>query len=105
MKVYISGPITKDKGYYQKFLNAESHLRAQGLETVNPARVGRLLPKSFTHGDYMDVDYILLQKCDCIYMLKGWNASIGAKNELSYAKEHGIKVLYQTNKNDRIEVE
>lgn len=105
MRIYISGSITKDKGYYQRFLNAENHIKAQGFEVINPARIGKILPKSFTHGDYMDIDYALLQKCDCIYMLKGFACSIGAKNELNYAKEHGIRVLYQTNKNDRIEVE
>ena len=105
MKIYISGPITKDKGHYQKFLNAESHIRSQGHETINPARIGRLFPKSFTHGDYMDISYALLQKCDAIYMLKGWNASVGSKSEIEYAKAHGIKVLYQISKNDRIEVE
>ena len=105
MRVYISGSITKDKGYYQRFLNAENHIKAQGFEVINPARIGKILPKSFTHGDYMDIDYALLQKCDCIYMLKGFACSIGAKNELNYAIEHGIRILYQTNKNDRIEAE
>lgn len=104
MRVYISGPITKDKNFYNKFKEAEQRLKEAGYEVINPAKIGLLLPKSFTHGDYMDIDYALLQKCDCIYMLKGYNASIGAKNELNYAKEHGIKVLYQISKNDRIEV-
>ena len=47
MRVYISGPITKDKGYYQKFLNAEHKLKEAGCEVINPARIGKILPKSF----------------------------------------------------------
>ena len=104
MRVYISGPITKDKGYYQKFLNAEHKLKAAGCEVVNPARIGKILPKSFSHGEYMDIDLALLQKCEAIYMLKGWNASIGAKNEISFAKEMGLRVIYEGSKNERIEV-
>lgn len=103
-RVYISGSITKDKGHYQKFLNAEHKLKEAGCEVVNPARIGRLLPKSFSHGEFLKVDYAILGLCDAIYMLKGWNTSIGSKNELSFAKELGLKVIYEGPKNERIEV-
>lgn len=103
-RVYISGPITKDKGYYQKFLNAEHKLKEAGCEVINPARIGKILPKSFEHGEYMKVDYTLISLCDAVYMLKKWNTSIGAKNEYTFAKELGLKVLYEGTKNERIEV-
>ena len=105
MRVYISGPITKDKNFYNKFIEAEKQLKEAGCEVVNPARIGAMLPKSFTHGEFMDIDYVLIQKCDAIYMLKGWNTSSGAKNELNYAREHGLKTLFQIRKKERIEVE
>jgi len=105
MRVYISGAITKDKGYYQKFLNAEHKLKANGFEVINPARIGRLLPKSFSHGEFMDIDIELIKKCDAVYMLKGWNTNIGAKNEYSIAKERGLKIVYEVGKNDKIEIE
>lgn len=46
MRIYISGPITKDKDYYKKFLMAEAKLTADGHEVINPAKVGLLMPKS-----------------------------------------------------------
>ena len=104
MRVYISGPITKDKNFYNKFIEAEKQLKEQGYEVVNPARVGVILPKSFNYGDYMDIDYVLIQKCDAIYMLRGYISSTVAKNELAYAREHGLKVVFQGGKNERIEV-
>lgn len=104
MRVYISGPITKDKGHYQKFLNAEHKLKEAGCEVINPARIGKILPKSFSHGEYMDIDLTLMGKCDAIYMLKGWNTNTGAKNEFSFAKELGLKAMYEGPKNERIEV-
>lgn len=95
MRVYISGPITKDKDYYKKFLMAEARLTADGHEVINPAKVGLLMPKSFEHKDYMDIDFALMQKCDAIYLLKGWKASIGSVNELSFAKQRGMKILHE----------
>lgn len=95
MRVYISGPITKDKDHYQKFINAENKLIMDGYEVINPAKIGRMLPKSFEHKDYMDVDFALMQKCDAIYLLKGWRASIGSVNELSFARQREMKILYE----------
>ena len=95
MRVYISGPITKDKDFYNKFLNAEKRLKAEGYEVINPAKIGLMLPKSFEHKDYMDIDFALMQKCDAIYLLKGWRASIGSVNEVSYAKERNMKILHE----------
>lgn len=95
MRVYISGPITKDKDRYQKFINAENKLIMDGYEVINPAKIGRMLPKSFDDKDYMDIDFSLMQKCDAIYLLKGWRASIGSVNELSFARQRKMKILYE----------
>jgi hypothetical protein len=43
----------------------------------------------------MKIDYCLLEMCDGIFMLGGWQNSKGACAELSYAKSLGKKVLYQ----------
>ncbi len=95
MRVYISGPITKDKDFLNKFKAAEERLKAEGHEVINPAKVGVMLPKSFEHKDYMDIDFALLQKCDAIYLLKGWRASIGSVSEVSYARQREMKILHE----------
>ena len=95
MRVYISGPITKDKDHYNKFINAENKLKEAGYEVINPARIGKMLPTSFEHKDYMDVDFALLQKCDAIYLLKGWRASIGSVNEVNYARQREMKIIHE----------
>ncbi|MBR5177710.1 MAG: DUF4406 domain-containing protein, partial [Lachnospiraceae bacterium] len=78
-----------------KFKNAETKLREEGYEVINPAKVGLLMPKSFEHKDYMDIDFALMQKCEAIYLLKGWRASIGSVNELSFARQRGMKIIYE----------
>ena len=95
MRVYISGPNTKDKNFYNKFIEAEKQLKEAGYEVINPARIGVMLPKSFEQKDYMDIDFALMQKCDAIYLLKGWRASIGSVNEVSYAKQRDMKILHE----------
>ena len=95
MRIYISGPITRDKDFLNKFKAAEEHLKAEGHEVINPAKIGVLLPKSFEHKDYMDIDFALMQKCDAIYLLKGWRASIGSVNEVNYARQREMKILHE----------
>lgn len=43
----------------------------------------------------MRKDIALLLDCDCIYMLRGWELSKGAKLELDVASSCGIKVLFE----------
>lgn len=95
MRVYISGPITKDKDFLSKFNKAEDRLKAEGHEVINPAKIGVMLPKSFEHKDYMDIDFALLQKCDAVYLLKGWRASIGSVNEVNYARQREMKIIHE----------
>ena len=60
MRIYISGAITKDKGFYRRFLNAESDLKRHGHEVINPARIGKILPKNMDYEEFMSIDLFLL---------------------------------------------
>lgn len=39
-------------------------------------------------------DITWLSFCEAIFMIEGWENSTGAKAELEWAKEHGLKVFY-----------
>lgn len=41
----------------------------------------------------MDVDLQLLDMCDVIYMLKGWQQSLGCNREYGYALAKDIIIL------------
>ena len=62
-------------------------------ETVNPARLGYIVPDSFTHAEYMHICIPLLETCDGIYMLRSWFGSKGATMELNKAMELGLTVM------------
>jgi hypothetical protein len=100
--IYISGAITGKKNYMADFRNAEMHLakqiakgNLQYTSVINPAKVCSVLPLDLEWDDYMKVCYRLLELCDAIYMLKGWESSKGANRELIYAKNMGLEVIYQ----------
>lgn len=95
MRVYISGPITKDKGYYRKFMNAEIKLKKAGHEVVNPARLGRLFPKSFDTTDYLACEYPIIERCDAVFFLKGWKESYGSRKEYEFALKQEIKLIFE----------
>lgn len=49
---------------------------------VNPAKVNAQLPEDTDYEDYMKMSFCMLDMCDAIYMLLGWNKSCGANREL-----------------------
>ena len=84
MRVYISGGITGVENYKHYFDKAEEKLKSEGHEVINPAVFDELLPK-LTYEEFMKFDIFLLDMCDAIYMLKGWQKSRGANREYGYA--------------------
>ena len=78
MKIYISGPISGVLDYKEKFDQAEKHLKEEypNAEIINPTMI--VLPSTCTHEDYMKIDFMLLDLCDAIYMMPGWDLSKGA---------------------------
>ena len=100
MRVYISGAITgrPTNEYKEQFGAAEQKIWDEGNETINPARLDHICPDSFNHDDYMDICIPLLKKCDAIYMLEGWKASSGAREEYEYAATHDLILLGEIEK-------
>lgn len=95
-KVYISGPITGTKDYMSRFSTAHIKLARQGYSVVNPAMVNVMLPEDTTYEEYMAMSFAMLDMCDTIYMLDGWEKSKGSKMEYERALKNGLKIIYQT---------
>ena len=93
-RIYISGPITGRDDYMAKFTAAEDWLKNE-YEVINPAKINSLMPDTFTHEEYMTTSLAMLKCCDMIYMLKGWENSKGAKQELVYAAEHELPIILE----------
>lgn len=96
MRVYISGKMTGDAHYVQKFAKAEIELMAKGHDVINPCDIGGLYGTIFDYEQLLHIDYALIDCVDAIYMLKDWKDSNGAKLELNYAKCKGKEILYES---------
>lgn len=95
MKIYISGKITGCDNYFDKFEDASIKLKQMGLDVVNPALTNGTLPKNTTYEQYMKISLCMLDMCDAIYMIDGWENSCGANRELGYAIAKDIKIIYE----------
>ena len=84
-KVYISGGITGVEDYMNHFSKAESKLIEDGFIVINPAKVNSMMPQETTYEEYMKMSITMLDMCNYIYMLKGWEKSCGANREYGYA--------------------
>ena len=96
-KIYISGKITGTDDYMQRFEEAENALKNMfpGVSVINPAKVNAAMPADTTYKQYMAMSFTMLDMCDTIYMMSGWEQSSGAKREKVKANELGLNTLYQ----------
>ena len=91
MRIYISGAISNDPNYKQKFDDAEMLLKAQGYEVINPTVLSALTGLSYE--EYMELDFHLIDMCGAMYMLEGWEMSCGANREYGYALAKDMIIL------------
>ena len=95
MKVYISGAITGTDDYMERFKAAEERLTREGMSVINPAHANSYMPEDTTYEEYMKVSFCLLEMCDAIYMLRGWEESRGANREYGYALAKDMIIMHE----------
>ena len=91
MKIFISGKITNDPNYHEKFNKVASKLSSLGNTVLNPA----ILPFGMTNEEYMKIGFSMLECCDSVYMLKDWKDSVGAQVEYQYAKYCEKNIIFE----------
>lgn len=80
--VYISGPITGVKNYWEAFEQAAEDLEGLGYLALNPAR----LPEGMTNSQYMRTCFAMIDSADMVLLLEGWRTSSGANLEAAYCE-------------------
>ena len=83
------------KGNSIDFAKAEKELTAKGYSVVNPANVNAQLQEDTGYEEYMKMCFCMLDMCDIICMLKGWEKSCGANRELGYALAKDMIIMYE----------
>lgn len=82
-KWYISGAVSSDPNFREKFAKAEAELKSRGYKVINPVK-GEKDGKPWQY--YMKKDIKKLLKCNGIFLLPDWKTSEGACLEYMIAK-------------------
>ena len=107
MRIYLSGPIAGIDGFEKRFDRWNRYLSNFGYEVVNPCDIlpyphagdcppGYVTANGHSSACYLRTDLEALLMCDAIFMMPGWEYSIGSRLEHSVAAHCGIKI-YATN--------
>lgn len=106
MRIYIAGPMTGYPEFNQAaFATAEMFLTEGGERPINPAELHGLDLENMTGEEILSevefkqivkTDLDALQTCDAIFMLEGWERSLGARAEHAVASWLGLDIRYQT---------
>jgi hypothetical protein len=94
-KIFLSGPI-KNMPLYNKlaFKMTEEYLTEKGHSVMNPINLHPKNPLSFSADEYVHVCFAMIDICDALYFLPGWENSKGANEEKAYAEKHGKLCFY-----------
>nr|DAE10954.1 MAG TPA: protein of unknown function (DUF1937) [Siphoviridae sp. ctPsO101]DAH31935.1 MAG TPA: protein of unknown function DUF1937 [Caudoviricetes sp.] len=92
MNIYISGPIEGVDNYREKFERAKRIIEKGENKVINPAGLDLY---GLTREQILNLDLVLLNLCDTIYMLKGWESSCGANREFGYALAKGMDIMFE----------
>jgi hypothetical protein len=95
MRVYISGAITGTDDHMERFAKVEKYLKSAGYSVINPAKVNAQMPEDTTYEEYIKMSITMLDMCDAIFLLTGWQCSRGARFERKYASLMEKKTMYE----------
>lgn len=95
-RIYVSGAVTETSDYSERFSQGALEASKLAFAVIDPSKLDFVMPNGCSHEEWMSICYPLLELCDAIYMLDGWETSTGANLELLRANQLGIKVLYQS---------
>ena len=104
--IYIAGPYSADT-----YSGIEDNIRKSELVSIQLLRQGwailcphkntahydmyDVVVNSFTYEFWLEMTTELLNRCDAIFMMKDWEKSKGARNELKHATQNKIPIFYE----------
>lgn len=90
--IYISGRITGEPDYKAKFAAAKEKLQ-KDYTVMLPT----FIDAELDYEAYMHIDLAMIDVCDAIYLMTGWELSPGARREASYAKDKRLEIIIEDN--------
>ena len=87
--VFLSGKITADPHYREKFFLAQCELQRRGYIVLNPA----VLPDGMDYSQYMRICFRYIDVAGSICLLPDYLESPGSSSELGYATAKDKEIL------------
>ena len=87
---YISGAISNDPEYKEKFNSAQMVLEHLGYLVLTPV----MIPPILTYSEHMALDLVMVQVADCIVLLPDYKESKGAMRELHRANLYNSRIVF-----------
>ena len=97
---YVAGPYRSKLGAWGVAQNIERarvvarELWLMGFAVICPHANTSMMDGTDTDAMFLDGDLVMLERCDFIVMLPGWEASDGAKGELEHARACGLPAFF-----------
>ena len=113
-KVYLSMPISgydlEERGKFADEMTSKLHEALPNADIVNPIELSKQLNEKHsaegldvpTYKEYMDNDFLEIEKCDAIVFAKDWDSSKGCLAEKLHAVRNHLKLFY-LDYNDNVE--
>lgn len=94
MRIYVSGPMTGlPEKNYPAFKIATANLRADGHEVYCPSEY-KNDDRTFNLREAFTEYSAFICTADAVYMLRGWERSLGARAEHALATALGLDIQY-----------
>ena len=65
-----------------------------GAKIINPIHMTGF-DDNLTYEEYLEIDLMLLDKCNAFYRMKGWQKSTGCNREYGYALAKDMMIIDQ----------
>ena len=91
--IYVSGKISGNVSYKYDFNCAVRELMERGWKKIiTPTCLDGL---DLDYEQYMTICYGMIDAADCVYMMRNWKDSEGAKREYMYAKAKQKEIFFE----------
>lgn len=102
MLIYTAGPYSQTAGVgtveenIQKATDIAAELWNMGYTVLCPHMNSAGLEKltTLSNKDFVDRDLEMVERCDAIVMIPGWESSLGAVRELEHARQNDLVVWF-----------
>jgi len=97
--IYIAGALNNDAVHYiqnlHRMIKWENEIRQLGFSTFCPGFdfLGGLVNGNWDYKDYFENNQLILERCDAIFLVPGYESSQGTQKEIAKAKRLDIPIF------------